>query len=242
MRVYRNSIHFAAFLDRSTLSVVGKDGLAGKCRVKQRRVSLPAVANATIHPFGTRPAIVGADRQQQPDVALPEHSQIGSVPRSAPLIMAVTQPTPAWIEMAAVGQFRAHAPHSMQSSRLAISAFLPTISNTAWGQTLTHIPQPIHRCWFNCSVTTFLMYFSFGMTTFSNGVHLGHSARLHESSRDPEGQSEGRRKHLCRYGDPHFPANARERCVRGRSYETHGNEAGDRWNQQCPAQHGRPTS
>ena len=159
-----------------------------------------------------------------------------------PLIMAVTQPTPAWIEMAAVGQFRAHAPHSMQSSRLAISAFLPTISNTAWGQTLTHIPQPIHRCWFNCSVTTFLMYFSFGMTTFSNGVHLGHSARLHESSRDPEGQSEGRRKHLCRYGDPHFPANARERCVRGRSYETHGNEAGDRWNQQCPAQHGRPTS
>jgi len=45
-----------------------------------------------------------------------EQSQFGSVPRIAPLIMAVTQPTPAWTEMAVVGQFFAHAPHSMQAS------------------------------------------------------------------------------------------------------------------------------
>jgi hypothetical protein len=100
---------------------------------------------------------------------LPEHAQVGSVPRSAPVMIAVTQPMPAWTVIAVVGQFWAHAPHSMQPSRLTIWAFLPTISNTVWGQTLTHIPQPMHRCWFNWSVTTFLMYFSFGMVAFTRG-------------------------------------------------------------------------
>jgi len=56
--------------------------------------------------------------------------------------------------MAPAAQFWAHAPHSMHPSRSTISAFLPFILNTTWGQTLSHSPQPTHASVSSFSVVT----------------------------------------------------------------------------------------
>jgi hypothetical protein len=45
-----------------------------------------------------------------------EHPQVGSLFVSAPLIIALAQPTPALTVMAEKEQFLAQAPHSMQAS------------------------------------------------------------------------------------------------------------------------------
>jgi hypothetical protein len=51
------------------------------------------------------------------------------LPKAA-LINAWAQPTPLWTTIASVGQLVAHAPHSMQASRSAISALPLSIRNT----------------------------------------------------------------------------------------------------------------
>jgi hypothetical protein len=60
--------------------------------------------------------------------------------------MYEAQPTPGVTWMAPAAQFWAHAPHSMHPSRSTISAFFSFILNTAWGQTLSHTPQPTQCC------------------------------------------------------------------------------------------------
>jgi len=78
----------------------------------------------------THQHIITSTHQQQ---LLPEElqSQAGSVPRRTPLIIPAAHPTPDFTVMAPSGQFFEHAPHSMQWSRLRMTAFLFSISNTA---------------------------------------------------------------------------------------------------------------
>ena len=54
----------------------------------------------------------------------PPHPQEGFEPESQPFRIAAAHPTPGFTEIACVGQFIAHAPHSMQASRSRIRAFL----------------------------------------------------------------------------------------------------------------------
>ena len=51
-----------------------------------------------------------------------------------------------------------HAPHSMQESRSAITAFPPAMSNTAWGHTSMHSLQPVHNALFRERVSPFFRY------------------------------------------------------------------------------------
>ena len=83
-----------------------------------------------------------------------EQSQQGAVPRNIPLITAAAQPTPERPWMASSGQFSPQAPHSMQASRSTIRALRFSTTKTAWGQTDTHIPQPVHFCTSSVKVTT----------------------------------------------------------------------------------------
>jgi hypothetical protein len=70
---------------------------------------------------------------------------------------AAAHPTPDCTKIAAVGQFRLQAPHSMQASRFLILARPePFMAITAWGHTSMHRPQPIHLSSWIFSVTTFL--------------------------------------------------------------------------------------
>lgn len=83
-----------------------------------------------------------------------QQQEEGSRP-SMLLITAAAQPTPACTETASVGQFRLHAPHSMQASLSCIHARSePFMPMTAWGQTSMHMPQPIHFSSLRLSVTT----------------------------------------------------------------------------------------
>ena len=50
-------------------------------------------------------------------------------------MIAAAHPTPGVNEIAIVGQFIAHAPHSMQASRSRIRAFPSAVVKTPWGQT-----------------------------------------------------------------------------------------------------------
>jgi hypothetical protein len=59
-----------------------------------------------------------------------------------------------------LGQFMAQAPHSMQRSLSTMAAFLFFRANTACGQTLMHMPQPVHRLESRRSVATFFKYFN----------------------------------------------------------------------------------
>jgi hypothetical protein len=73
---------------------------------------------------------------------------------SLPRMMPAAQPTPALTRIASTGQFRAHAPHSMQASRSATRAVPSSTENTACGQTAVHIPQPMHLPTSRSSVVT----------------------------------------------------------------------------------------
>ena len=53
----------------------------------------------------------------------PAQPQEGFEPESQPERIAAAHPTPGFTEIAFVGQFIAHAPHSMQASRSRIRAF-----------------------------------------------------------------------------------------------------------------------
>lgn len=76
-------------------------------------------------------------------------------------MIAKAQPTPGFTSMAFTGQFLSHAPHSMQESFDTITAFLSFSSKTSWGQTLMHIPQPMHLSSSNSNSATFLKYLLF---------------------------------------------------------------------------------
>jgi hypothetical protein len=95
---------------------------------------------------------------QQHFSAVCEQPQVGSELLSIPLMMPVAHPTPERTEMAPNLQLRAQAPHSMQLFISVILALPPVISKTACGQTMLHIPQPVHRLLFNFNVTTFFKY------------------------------------------------------------------------------------
>jgi hypothetical protein len=74
---------------------------------------------------------------------------------SAEFITAIAQPTPALTESAPVGQFFAHAPHSMHESRAEISTWPLLLARTACGHTCKHVPQPEHLASSSCKVATF---------------------------------------------------------------------------------------
>jgi hypothetical protein len=73
-----------------------------------------------------------------------EQGQDASLRPNARTITAVAQPTPALTERAPSAQFRAQAPHSMQASRSTIRALPFCKAKTACGQTVRHMPQPVH--------------------------------------------------------------------------------------------------
>jgi len=84
-----------------------------------------------------RSAISGPwSRIQQQDVL--------RLPGNQVWMMYWAQPTPGVTVMAAVGQFRAQAPHSMQASRSRTSALPPCRAKMRCGQTVAHRPQPTH--------------------------------------------------------------------------------------------------
>jgi hypothetical protein len=68
---------------------------------------------------------------------------------------AAAHPTPTRTSMAETGQFRAQAPHSMQSPRSCIRALPALISKTACGQTSTQAPQPVQADSSSLSVSPF---------------------------------------------------------------------------------------
>lgn len=94
--------------------------------------------------------------QQQSESSEQPHD--GSVPRSAPIIIAMAQPVPDVTVTASLGQFLAHAPHSMQASRSTTFALRFSMRKTPWGQTDTHMLHPLHMASFRDSVTAFCRY------------------------------------------------------------------------------------
>jgi hypothetical protein len=72
--------------------------------------------------------------------------------------MPAAHPTPDLTVTAPVEQFMAQAPHSIQKSLFVMNAFFSFIVNTAWGQTMVHIAQPLHFSRSSCSVITFFKY------------------------------------------------------------------------------------
>jgi len=89
--------------------------------------------------WASRHAFILSSGQQQPSP-----SQAGSPPVSHPVINAAAQPTPALTEIAPAGQFRAHAPHSIQKFLSVTTAFFSISTNTPCGQTSQQRPQPVH--------------------------------------------------------------------------------------------------
>jgi hypothetical protein len=71
------------------------------------------------------------------------------------MMIAAAQPTPALTVIAAAGQFKEQAPHSMQVPRRTIRALPETMSNTACGQTSTQAPQPIQASGSSAKVSPF---------------------------------------------------------------------------------------
>jgi hypothetical protein len=99
-----------------------------------------------------------------PQQAVPEpQSQDGAEPVSLPMIIAAAQPTPAVTEIAATGQLRAHAPHSMQRARSRIVATPDRMVRTPWGQTSRQAPQPVQVLACIDNVSPFLIYLNSGM-------------------------------------------------------------------------------
>ena len=96
---------------------------------------------------------------QQDFLDSPEQSQVGSVRLTAPMIIAVAQPTPDLTSIASAAQLSAQAPHSIHASLSTMIAF-PSISKTACGQTIAHKPHPVHLSASNFNVTTLLRYLS----------------------------------------------------------------------------------
>jgi hypothetical protein len=92
---------------------------------------------------------------QQHDPCSSAHLHFGSVPVNKLLMKALAHPTPESTDKASAGQFKAHAPHSMQASRSPIAALLSLIVKTERGQTTSHMPQPMHFCVSSFRVTTF---------------------------------------------------------------------------------------
>ena len=82
---------------------------------------------------------------QQGDRGPPQEQLSMSLPRRAAWIIAQAHPTPLYTSIACVGQFRAHAPHSMHcDGRPSCACFSPS-AKTAWGQTWVQRLQLMHR-------------------------------------------------------------------------------------------------
>jgi len=75
-----------------------------------------------------------------------------SLPRRAAPIIAQAHPTPLSTSIACTGQFRAHAPHSMQASGLTHSTRRSPAAKTPWGQTSVHRRQLKQRSGWYLSV------------------------------------------------------------------------------------------
>jgi hypothetical protein len=73
-------------------------------------------------------------------------------------MMYEAQPTPGVTVMASTGQLAAQAPHSMQASLSAKQAFWFSTLKTVWGQTISHIPQPMHFSASSFKVVTLSKY------------------------------------------------------------------------------------
>jgi hypothetical protein len=98
--------------------------------------------------------IISLSNYQQQFDFVSEQPHDGSEFLSIPFIIPAAHPTPELTKIACTGQFRAHAPHSMQESRLMIRAFFPESSKTLCGHTFIHIPHPLQLSSHNLSVTT----------------------------------------------------------------------------------------
>ena len=112
----------------------------------------------------------------------------------------VAQPTPDRTESASAGQFRAQAPHSMQASRSAMRALPFSSSKTACGQTLRHIPQPVHFASSSLKVTTSGRYRSSAITVLRPPSH--------KPSDQPERHAHDGGGRLERHGHAHLAADA----------------------------------
>jgi hypothetical protein len=75
-----------------------------------------------------------------------------------PLRIPAAHPTPERTAIAPNLQFKSQAPHSMQLSISIILAFPSVILKTACGQTMAHIPQPVHKALLSFKVATPLKY------------------------------------------------------------------------------------
>jgi hypothetical protein len=91
-------------------------------------------------------------------VILSAVQQHGSAPLRAPFMTPAAHPTPAFTDIAWVGQFFAQAPHSMHASRSVISDLLFFIEKTGCGHTVAQSPHPMHLSVLSSSVTTFSRY------------------------------------------------------------------------------------
>jgi len=78
-------------------------------------------------------------------IAYPQSHVASFWPVRAARIMALAQPTPLSTAMAFMMQFFWQAPHSMHADGQTRIAFRPSISNTACGQTATHMAHPLHN-------------------------------------------------------------------------------------------------
>ena len=104
----------------------------------------PVLPDCAISPHSVALVWFGSITQQQEELLRPR----------AEFITAAAHPTPASTVTAPVGQFRAHAPHSIHASRLRIRACFAFMLNTSCGHTIRQTPQPIHFSSSNASVTT----------------------------------------------------------------------------------------
>ena len=99
----------------------------------------------------------------------PEQSQLQAPFTPVILLMnAAAHPTPALTDKAPVGQFIAHAPHSMQESCSTTEHLPSDTTKTAWGQTVSHMRQPLHFEGSSLSEVTPRMYLSV-FTTLRTG-------------------------------------------------------------------------
>jgi len=149
-------------------------------------------------------------------------------PPAFPERTAAAQPTPGRTVTAAVGQFRAHAPHSMQPSPSTIRDFPSSMANTACGQTTAHIPQPSHLAASSVRVTTPGKYRSPNMVL---PLRTADTAALRKPSHQPKHCTQGRTGRLKRRRDPDLQTHARQRCKGTGPREVHGQETRHRRNQ-----------
>jgi hypothetical protein len=97
------------------------------------------------HPRSVSQQLAVSLSSEQQDEPIPGPHVASFLPVRAARIMAAAHPTPLSTVIAATGQLRWQAPHSMHESRRTNWAMLSSGAKTPCGQTMLHIPQLMHR-------------------------------------------------------------------------------------------------